>query len=206
MPSTEAAPRLIAHLPALYRSPDVGDELPRLLGIFDELLFSGRHDAPDLVPGIERELNQLPALFAPLGVDGGEHRTPARFLPWSASWLAFAPHALFEPERLRYIVAGIVPLYGRRGTRGYLEKLLTLCFDEIAEATLYERDIAGLRLGHSHIGVDSLLAVERTFWFGVDVQLRPNAPAGIEQRLRAVIDFAKPAHTAYELRLHAASR
>lgn len=197
--------RLIDHLPSLYRSPDTADDLGRLLGVFDELLFSGHQAAAASLPGIERGLDQLPALFAPLGIDGTEPGTPARFLPWIASWLSFAPHRHFEPEQLRRIVAGIVPLYGQRGTRVYMEKLLALCFDEIAAVRVDERDMAGLRLGHSVIGVDTLLIEERPFWFSVDVQVhRKSAELAwpLEQRLRAVIDFAKPAHTAYELRVH----
>lgn len=206
MAAVEPAGRLLAHLPALYRSPEAGDDLRRLLGVFDELLFTGQRDAQ--VPGIERELAGLPALFAPLGTEGDEtRRTPARFLPWIASWLAFVPHGLFEAEALRRIVAGIVPLYGRRGTREYLERLLELCFDEIDAVRVDERDLGGLCLGRSRIGVDTLLAEERPFWFGVEVRMR-RAPADgaarLEQRLRAVIDFAKPAHTAYELRLRPA--
>jgi len=207
MRGADTASRLIDHLPALYRSPDAGSELPRLLAVLDELLFSGQPDAPNDVPGIERAIDRLPALFAPLGEAGSGARTPDRFLPWIASWLAFTPHALFEPDRLRNIVAGIVPLHGRRGTRAYLEALLTLCFDEeIVAVQVDERDLSGLRLGHSRIGVDTLLAPERPFWFGVDVQLYHPPPPGIEQRLRAVIEFGKPAHTAYELRLHATVR
>ena len=139
-------------------------------------------------------------------------RTPERFLPWLASWLAFTPRHLFEPWRLRRVVAGIVPLYGRRGTRAYLEALLALCFEEIAAVTIDERGGAGLRVGTSRLGVDSLLAEEQPFRFAVEVALRPGRdgtpagtpPARLERQVRAVIDFAKPAHTVCDLRLHAA--
>ena len=195
--------RLLDHLPAIYRHDS--DDLRGLLAAFDELLFTGRSDARATVPGIEHELQRMPALFAPLGVSGdGLAQTPARFLPWIASSLAFAPYRLFEPEQLRRIVAGIVPLYGRRGTRAYMEQLLKLCFDEVAKVHVDERDLTGLCLGRSKIGIDSLLAAQRPFWFSVDVHVqRPAAAAAaLDQRLRAVIDFAKPAHTTYDLRMH----
>jgi phage tail-like protein len=205
MAAPDTPGRLLARLPALYRSPEAGEDLPRLLAVFEELLFSGRRDAG--WRGIEREATALPALFAPLGLDGdAASRTPAHFLPWIAGWLSFAPHELFDADALRRIVAGIVPLYDRRGTQEYLERLLALCFDEIEDVRVDADASGGLRLGHSRIGLDTLLAEERPFWFGVDVRLRraPGAAARrLEQRLRAVIDFAKPAHTAYELHINA---
>ena len=197
--------RLIEQLPAIYRDSDA---LRQLLASFEELLFTGHRDATTTVPGIEREWRLMPSVFAPLGLDannnGDSPRTPARFLPWIASWLAFTPHALFRPEQLRRIVAGIVPLYDRRGTRAYLQQLLELCFDDVARIRIDERDLSGLCLGRSRIGVDALLAEERPFCFSVDVQIHPDAPRlQIEPRLRAVIDFAKPAHAVYVLRVHA---
>jgi phage tail-like protein len=214
--TTRPPTRLLDHLPAIYRQPDAGDDLRRLLQVLEEFFFTGHHDAPHdarhRVMGIEQGLQALPALFAPLGLDEGshdaQHRTPQRFVPWLATWLAFAPQQHFEPERLRHIVAGIVPLYGRRGTRGYMEELLRLCFDEIDDVRIDEQDRAGLHLGRSTLGVDSLLAEDRPFWFSVDVHLDPAAPGGprLEQRLRAVVDFAKPAHTAYDLRVHQGHR
>lgn len=197
--------RLIDHLPAIYRGSEHLDEL---LSVFDELLFGEDAEAP--LPAIEYELRNLPRVFAPLGADGDSRsndgpRTPTRFLPWLASWLAFAPHRLFEPEELRRIVAGIVPLYGRRGTRAYLEQLLALCFDEVAQVQVEER-LDGFCLGRSRIGVDTWLSEERPFWFSVDVRVRGGAPAAtrLEQRVRAVIEFAKPAHTTYDLTLRPA--
>ena len=218
MPVKPAA-RLLDLLPAIYRSDDAGDDLPALLGVFEALLFDGDDDGEDDggLHGIARRIDAMPHLFAPLGMDDpdGPERTPDRFVPWLATWLAFTPAPLFEPARLRRIVAGIVPLHGRRGTRAYLDTLLRLCFDEIAEVRIDERQRAGLRLGESRLGVDSLLAHDRPFRFSVEIALRPGtfataAPRGsaaatrFERQVRATIDFAKPAHTAYELRLHRA--
>jgi phage tail-like protein len=193
--------RLIEHLPAIYRG---NDDLDALLSAFDDLLFG--NDAQTPLPGVEYELRRLPSLFAPIGSDSDDRpRTPTRFLPWLASWLAFAPHRLFEPEELRRIVAGIVPLYGRRGTRAYLEQLLALCFEDVAQVQIEER-LEGLCLGRSRVGVDSWLSEERPFWFSVDVRVRGGAHAAalLEQRVRAVIDFAKPAHTTYDLQVRPA--
>jgi hypothetical protein len=61
-------------------------------------------------------------------------------------------------------------------------------------------------LGDAEVGRTTQLGSARPFLFGVEVQLRLRAAALTEHRtaaldtaLRAVIDFAKPAHTDYEL-------
>jgi len=210
----EEPSRLLRQLPAIYREDGSDGDLARLLRPLEELFFWGSGEPSERLPAVEAALGLLPAVFAPLGSTDGNtqpSRTLDRFLPWLATWLAFVPHALVEPERLRHVVAGIVPLYGRRGTRAYLERLIRLCFDEIEDVKVDEHENACLRVGSSRIGVDSLLAEDRPFWFRVDVDLRatpagpsrPAASARFERRLRAIIDFAKPAHTAYNLRVHA---
>jgi len=146
--------RLLAGLPAFYRAFDASGELARLLGVFEALLFDGEADARHGLPGIERELHAIPALFAPLG---SAARTPAPFVGWLASWLAFTPHALFDEPALRRIAAGIVPLYGLRGTRAYLERLIGLCFDDVGQVRIDDRPRVGFTIGASAIGSDTRL-------------------------------------------------
>jgi hypothetical protein len=210
--AAEPGERLFAGLPAVFRSRDGNQHLARLLGVFEALLFEPSNPGEAGLPGIERQLPLIPALFAPLGTscNGALTQTPERFLNWLAAALAFTPHALFGPAALRRISAGIVPLYGLRGTRDYLLKLLALCFEgEVAGIHVDDRPRVGLTIGESVIGRDTRLATRRPFWFKVVVELneraatRPGSPAtsALEKRLRTVIDFAKPAHTAYELHL-----
>ena len=222
--STVPGDRMLAGLPAVFEASDVSGDLARLLGVFEALFFGDSHlaggDASgsgasgSRLPGIERSLRAIPALFAPLGNDAyadpeADRRTPDHFLHWLATWLAFTPHALFSPTALRRIVAGIVPLYGLRGTRDYLLRLLALCFDEVREVHIDDRPRVGFTIGSSVLGSDTRLAEGRAFWFKVIVDLDHAAHArsaqddgaALERRLRAVIDFAKPAHTAYELRV-----
>jgi len=194
----DSAPaRLLGHLPAVFRAADTSGDLRRLLAAFEAVLFGEGDPAR---PGIEEQVDAIPRYFAPLP-GPAETACPDRFLPWLAQWLAFAPHALFSPPELRRIVAGIVPLYGWRGTRVYLERLLALCFEDIDAVAIDESPGAGLRLGQARIGVDSLLGTDTPFRFRVVLGLRGDAPAGaaFEARVRAIIDFARPAHTAYEL-------
>lgn len=211
---SEAGLRLLGSLPAIYRASDSAGHLRRLLGIFEETLFHG--GAQDL-PGIEQQIEAIPGFFDPLGNDHTEPfnhaKAPDRFLPWLATWVAFTPHALFTPAQLRVIISRIAPLYGRRGTRIYLEQLLKICFDEISAVTIDDEPVQGLIIGQARVGEDTLLGGERPFWFRVDIDVgRQNSESEImeshhefEQRVRAIIDFAKPGHTTYELRLHFSS-
>jgi len=196
----DSAPaRLLGHLPAVFRAADTSGELRRLLAAFEGVLF-GDGD-PDR-PGIEEQVDAIPRHVAPLPGPGPDGMAcPDRFLPWLAEWVAFTPHALFAPPALRRIVAGIVPLYSWRGTRVYLERLLRLCFEEIDAVAIDEAPGAGLRLGQARIGIDSLLGTDSPFRFRVVLGLRGAEPvlAGFESRVRAIIDFARPAHTAYDL-------
>jgi phage tail-like protein len=214
----DAADRMFASLPAVFRSRDADGDLEHLLDVLGAFFFTGSAHDDRVLPGLEQYLEQIPALFSPLGAfrdRPGTGLTPEPFLHWLAAWVSFTPHALFSPEPLRRIIAGIVPLYGLRGTRNYLVRLLELCFgEEVALIEVNDRPRVGFTIGGSALGVDSRLAVSRPFHFKVAIGLHeaPDNPLALEgfqalqHRVRAVIDFAKPAHTAYELEWHTHSR
>jgi phage tail-like protein len=210
---------MLDSLPAIYGNSDTRGHLQRLLGVFEEVLF---YNNDPHAPGIEQQIDSIPNFFSPLGYelvhdlaaqDEVKHevkRTPERFLPWLATWVAFTPHALFSADQLRVIISGIAPLYSKRGTRDYLEQLLKLCFPEIHAVEIDDNPVPGFIIGQAKLGEDTLFGDERPFWFrvGIDAQ-RPNTgPNTIErehefqQRVRAIIDFAKPAHTNYELHVY----
>jgi phage tail-like protein len=217
---TEPADRMLAALPAIYRAADESGQLRALLRAFESVLLeSGDASAP----AIAQDIDALPQCFAPLGVArSGEIATangpyriqahkrnpaPEHFLAWLAQWVAFSPYHLFSPERLRKIVAGIVPLYGSRGTRQYLEALLALCFGEDGvEFTIDEEPLHGFLIGRARLGESTVLATDEPFRFQVSVVMRehgrkaPDEPwEAFESRVRAIVDFARPAHTEYEL-------
>ena len=201
----DAADRMFDNLPAVFRRRDDHGDAARLLGALAGYFF-GDPEREGAWLGLERTLEAIPTLFSPLGEsqDGAlPSRTPDRFLGWLADWLAFTPHPHFAPERLRRILDGIVPMYGYRGTKRYLFRLLELCFeDEVVVVDVDDRPRVGFTVGQSSIGIDTRLAVHRPFFFRVVVE-SPEAPRHELDRLRhrlwAVIDSAKPAHTAYEL-------
>ena len=206
-PASVVANRLLASLPAVYREADRGaghGDLQALLAAFEAVLLGTTDSAAP--EGYEQRIAALPSLLSPTREAGAfAEATRDAFLPWiAARWVAFTPFAHFEPARLRRIVAGIVPLYARRGTPAYLIALLHLCFDEVAHVGLREHLSGGLRVGEGQVGRTTQLGSARPFSFGVEVQLHPRGAtehrmSALETAIRAVIDFAKPAHTDYEL-------
>ena len=202
-PSPSTRSRLIEKLPAIYAATDNEGHLAAMLQSFEEVLFGP--DASGRI-GIEQSIERLPGLFAPLGVTGAgdvaHSRTPERFLGWLAGWIAFSPYRLFGTDDLRRIIAGIVPLYGRRGTRGYLEALLRLCFPMLQSVDIRDPDDEVFVIGQARVGIGTTFGHERPGWFRVEVRLSSpigqdsEARAGVERRARAIVEFAKPAHTA----------
>jgi phage tail-like protein len=214
----EPADRMMAALPAIYRATDDSGQLRALLRGFEAMLLDSG-DAAE--PAIAQDIDVIPELFSPLGVKpSGELATanglyriqanwrseaPERFLAWLAQWVAFSPYPLFPPERLRRIIAGIVPLYGSRGTRHYLEKLLALCFDEVTDISIDEEPLHGFLIGRARLGTDTVLATDEPFRFRVAMVVREHGKTvagdweAFEERVRAIVDFARPAHTEYEL-------
>jgi phage tail-like protein len=197
----DPADRMFASLPAVFRSWDETGDLAGLLGVLGAFFFIGRTEGGDEPHGLERYLEEIPALFSPID-------TRKEFLHWLATWLSFTPHVLFRPDALRRIVGGIVPMYGLRGTRDYLVRLLELCFgEEVAQIHVDDRPSVGFTVGQSTLGVDTRLAVSRPFCFKVVIErheshtepMASHELEALQHRLRAVIDFAKPAHTIYEL-------
>jgi hypothetical protein len=215
--ATGLGQRLLALLPAIYAQADRvssggSADLQRLLAAFETVLF-GPH-ADDRAPGFEQRIALLPALLAPGAGHAAAPIEPAvraAFAHWlAARWVGFTPHAHFDPATLERIVAGIVPMYGRRGTAGFLVGLLHLAFDEIAHVHVHERAGGGLRLGEAIVGASTRLVRPRDFCFAVRIALHPRPAdrdasplAALAARVRAVVDFAKPAHTRYDLEIDA---
>lgn len=207
--SQHAGSRLLDMLPALYRGSDESGDLQRFLAAFEAMFLPGEGVAPvhPALPALEKLVVRLPTLFAPEAglqcVAGESNATPAEFLHWLAQWLGFVPHALFTEDELRRILVGLIPLYGWRGTRRYLDELLRLCFGaRLARIEIDDRPGIGLTAGRSRIGVDTWLATSRPHWFIVTLQAgrQHGADPGLKRQVSAVIDFARPAHTRFEIR------
>jgi phage tail-like protein len=174
------APRLLALLPAIYREDAF---LGTYLAAFEEILLQ-----------LESRIDGIAALFDPM-------TAPEEFLDWLSSWVAFTLRSDIGLEQRRRFLAGIVPLYRRRGTKANLEELLSIFTHgrpTVSETTTQ------LQIGvTSRVGIDTFLGAGAAHFFHVKVVLpqTDDSRAGLRDRAiaRALIDLEKPAHTAYEL-------
>lgn len=197
MPSS-AGP-LLNYLPAIYHT---SEDLRKLLAVFEAVLFGveGQEPSSELLPIVHR-IATIASLF-------DAHQTPKEFVPWLAQWVALTHLSGLTEQRQRDLIARIVPLYAQRGTKTYLERLLKFFKPENARVEIQDQDLPCFIVGTARLGLDSQLERGGPFWFRV--RLYTPAPIGgandqrgfrtqWEERLRRVIDLAKPAHTLYEL-------
>lgn len=197
--------RLLAQLPGIYHG---WADLRRLLSAFEVILFQPHERA------LEAQIAEIAALFDV--VKDREKLAPwlaqtrDDFLPWLEQWIALSRAAGLPLERQRRLVGRIVPLYAWRGTRRYLTELLKFYLPENSEVRVEDQEFVGLVVGQARIGVDSWLEHDRPFWFKVTIQMPDNAAVPAErslgrdewlERIRQVIDLARPAHTTYDLEL-----
>ena len=184
---------LLSHLPGIYHSSQDLDEL--LAGI--ETVFFG----PDS-RALEQQIAGIATYF-----DAAE--TPDEFLPWLAGWVALSHMDGLSLAQQHQLLAEIVPLYAKRGTKTYLARLLELFNPDGAEIVIQDHALPGLVVGQAKIGIDTWLEADRPFCFEVKVRA-PKPPQGNteeeiqlqgewRERARRVIDLAKPAHTTCDL-------
>src|SRR5437016_6204898 len=139
---------LIDYLPAIYREDPAGTKFfASFLSAFERLLLDVAIDdhfvEVDIEP-LEKRIADLHLIFSP-------QHTPEEFLPWLAGWAALTFRAELNSARRRRLLSHIVPLYRIRGTRKYLEELLTLCLDTTCSVS--DTELPALQVGlHSSVG------------------------------------------------------
>jgi phage tail-like protein len=195
--------RLVDYLPAIYRR---SEQLEDFLWAFETILFRTLGDEESGPRSLEQRIDEIPSLFDPdpkKTPENPHHRkTPEEFLPWLAQWAALTLYQGTPEGRGRRLIAEMIPLYRKRGTREYVEEVLRLYTG--VEAVVEEEDLPGIEVGvRSTVGRDTRLG-EDPFRFRVKMNFFPIPPSR-EERLRlialvhAVVNLAKPAHTHYQL-------
>jgi phage tail-like protein len=198
---------LLRHLPEIYHD---SQDLRTLLTAFEEVLLGAKNCDYE---GLEQIIANIPNLFDPdPGVVPSKFilaRTPGNFLPWLAEWVALGqlqelPRTEEEDEEVeeqcRKLIARIVPLYAIRGTKRYLSEILGMFFPEI-EVEINDEALPSMKVGYSRIGKDTRLGGDIPFCFYVKLlfSTQESEQTQLLEKMRFVIDLAKPAHTAYQL-------
>lgn len=200
-----ASGRLLAQLPGVYHS---SEDLRNLLSGLEVILFEPHERS------LELQIVEIATLFdvvkAPDELAPWLSQSRDDFLPWLAQWVALSRAAGLPLERQRRLVRRIVPLYAWRGTRRYLTELLEFYLPENTEIRVEDQEFIGLVVGKARIGLDSWLEHDRPYWFKVTIRMPESASAAKpralgrndwQERIRQVIELAKPAHTTYDLEL-----
>jgi phage tail-like protein len=192
---------LLNYLPAIYHT---SEDLCKLLAVFEAVLFG----VDGKEPGQERRRQSISEILpivdsiATIASLFDAYETPKELVPWLAQWVALSHLSGLTEQRQRELLAEIVPLYAQRGTQTYLERLLEFFKPENTRIVIEDRELHGFIVGTARIGIDSRLEHDRPFWFRVRIYNAAEQRGFItqwEDRLRRVIDLAKPAHTLYEL-------
>jgi phage tail-like protein len=178
--------RLEAFLPELFQeaatpSP-VASEIPRLVRIIGSIFA----EFGDRIDGI-------PNLFDPF-------TAPADFLPWLASWMALTLRADWDESQQRAVLAKIIPLYAKRGTKSGIEEYLKIY---AGEGVTIKDELSPLQIGiSSTIGSDTVVGGQPPYFFIINVAFAEPDPERLKPKVRAVkdvLDIEKPAHTFYQL-------
>jgi phage tail-like protein len=186
--------RYLEHLPALYEQDSF---MARFVMLFESFWRP-----------ISQQIDVIADYFDP-------RLTPARFLPWLASWFDLILDETWAEDQQRELVDNIIWFYRKRGTRVALQRYLEIYTR--GQVEIVERRAKNLRLGAGgRLGVGVALGtgnVPHTFEVHVKLPpMQPVSPAGAaaeaeaarleKQRRRMVeriIDMEKPAHTTYRL-------
>lgn len=179
---------LLDYLPAIYRRHDVdGSNFIRdFLWIFQDIFHS-----------IESKIDRMSTYF-------DVFESPEEFLPWLASWVAFALDGEWEEAERRLFLKKAVELYRIRGTVRGLTTMLKMYTG--VEAVIIENawPLEGFQIGvASTIGIDSAILppIDRAHCFIVEVPLDVDVLEDDEIiKIHQIINQERPAHTTYYLR------
>lgn len=232
----------LKYLPAIFNDNE-HPLLGRFLLAFEQVLtgLKGIEDS-DSKPrkGLEEISVNIAQLFDPFGTaeifkdinqlldepdDGSSLENEKEFLQWLAGWTALSLRGDWTPKQQRDLLANIVPLYQRRGTKKNLEYLLRIYAGEESNPKVTEPpDIPfqiifyQLKIGANtkipfkvsnsqrlQIGKNTKFGRASPHFFKVEVTLRQADRALLKRQneiVSALVDLQKPAHTDYEIIIH----
>ncbi|MEZ0471119.1 phage tail protein I [Luteimonas salinilitoris] len=186
---TETASRYLQYLPAPLQD---GRFIGRFLLAFEAILSGGvvvrseggsasRQENATLerLQGLGGTLDEITAYFQP-------QETPPDFLPWLARWVAVDLREDWSELTRRNVVASIVPLYMRRGTRKGIEQAIRLCVSETADVRVDDSDSATYPY-HFEVTLT------------IDENQYPSTLQQLYRKVEGAIELQKPAHTYYSL-------
>jgi phage tail-like protein len=156
---------------------------------YEEILLKGDEDLDAIADRIDR----IPELLDPKS-------TEERLLPWLGKFAAFAVRRDVPVERTREALRRLIFLYRIRGTKEYLETLLTLFIDARVTVVDGQPDFQINR--YSTIGVNACIGGASPWYFRVYLRFSAVSAGHAEfqaKLARELVDLAKPAHTAYTL-------
>ena len=181
--SASLLPELLQHAgPQPATATEAPSPLMRLLNVIDPTFAH-----------FEQVLNDISHYFDPLLTDED-------FLPWLAGWMSLVLRADWLADQKRSVLAQIIPLYRKRGTKAGLEEYLKIYVGE--GVTIYDEH-QPVQVGvTSTVGVDTVVGGLPAYFFRADVHFDSPDPAELTRKtesVRAVLDIEKPAHTYYSL-------
>lgn len=139
-----------------------------------------------------------------LRLDGAFEPWLDELLDWVAGWIGLVLHRNWATDKKREVIAKILPLYRRRGTRGGLEDLLHLYFDRKVKI-IDESPRPGFRVGRSsRPGGRATVGGFPPYYFIAAVALKETDRPIVRDLLKSlnsVIESEKPAHTRFNLAL-----
>lgn len=169
----------LSYLPAIYQTGGKEDFLGRFLGLFEAVY----QDLDEKIEDCARQLD--PEVAEP------------EFLQWLARWVGISNAHLWQEERLRRMLTGIVRRNMTRGTREYMEHVITAFtgerpfFLEYCDIERYRDNPAAYQ------------SLKRSYACGpyeVSVFVREQAVSSLREQhaLKKMIEDMKPAH----IRIH----
>ncbi|HEY90941.1 MAG TPA: hypothetical protein G4O07_03820 [Dehalococcoidia bacterium] len=169
--------RYLQYLPAIYSENEF---MGRFLKIFESILTP-----------VEQTIGQIPLYFDP-------KLAPEEFLPWLAFWLDLVLDQEWPAAKRRLLIRRATELYQWRGTRRGLETYLEIY---AGVRPVITEHYGGISLGEeSRLGMNTIMGDGRAHCFTVTLNIK-DSPAVNEEKVRAIIEAEKPAHTVYELQI-----